>query len=357
MIPLRVPVTSDAQAPFVTRLVGARSGRRRDSYQLSSRPNQSLWCGESGLFEMDLGGEELVGDVVLINPAAKRAERLIRASSRFNSLLVTEQCDQLCVMCSQPPKKTHVDRFDQLEQACLLAPPDMTIGITGGEPMIHAEALLGMVERALAKRPDLSFHILSNGQHFTADHEQRFRDPVYRRVVWGIPLYSAEDVVHDAVVGKPGAYERLLESFAHLLLGHARIELRTVLIKATVAGLGGLATFVTQNLPFIEQWSLMGLENIGFARNRWRDLAIDTRSAFSDIGPAIDWTTLFGVHTRLFNIPLCHLPGPYRPFAAASISDWKQRFGTRCASCSQQSDCSGFFAWHPDELVEEVDPL
>ncbi|MBL7373277.1 His-Xaa-Ser system radical SAM maturase HxsC, partial [Escherichia coli] len=81
----------------------------------------------------------------------------------------TERCDQLCVMCSQPPKKTHVDRFALFEQACLLAEPDSVIGISGGEPTLYKAELLGMIERVLTARPDLAFHVLTNGQHFQSE--------------------------------------------------------------------------------------------------------------------------------------------------------------------------------------------
>jgi His-Xaa-Ser system radical SAM maturase HxsC len=357
MIPLALSVTSDAAAPFVTRLSAGHPGQAAESGQLSSDGERSLWCGSQGLFEIDRGAADLIGDVVLVDPERGRLDRLIRASSPHNTLLVTEQCDQLCIMCSQPPKKTHVDRFDLLEQACLLAPAGQTIGISGGEPMLHAPQLLRMIEKVLTARDDLGFHVLTNGQHFEREHVTRLSNPVYSRVVWGIPLYAADPVVHDAVVAKPGAFDRLMASFAHLLLAGARIELRTVLTRATLPGLAALARFVVRELSHIEQWSLMGLENIGFARNRWSELFVDLPSAFTPIGQALDRATLHGVPARLFNLPLCQVPAEFRPFAVASISDWKQRFGAACSDCSGRPQCSGFFEWHPSDLVENVIPL
>ncbi len=45
------------------------------------------------------------GDVLLLLPGQASAHRLIRAQSEHNTFLVTEQCDQLCVMCSQPLRR------------------------------------------------------------------------------------------------------------------------------------------------------------------------------------------------------------------------------------------------------------
>ncbi len=357
MIQLTLPAASAAPESFVTRLSKGELVSPTDSRFVSTDAGSSLWCGEHGLFEIENNEEHIGGDVVLIDPKAGRADRLIRARSIHNTLLVTEQCDQLCVMCSQPPKKTHEDRFDFFEEACLLAPEGQTIGISGGEPMLHSDRLLQMVERVLLSRQDLQFHILTNAQHFRKDHINRFRNSIYKRVVWGIPIYSSDPPVHDSIVAKPGAFEILLASFENLLVSGARIELRTVLTKTTVDGLDELSRFVAHNLQYIEQWSLMGLENIGFARNRWDDLHFDITAGFEQIGQAIDRSTLFGIATRLFNIPLCHIPVEFRSFAIASISDWKQRFGAACDQCSAKPDCSGFFEWHPDELVDGVTPL
>ncbi|WP_420607350.1 His-Xaa-Ser system radical SAM maturase HxsC [Novosphingopyxis sp.] len=357
MIPLSLNAVSDARAPFISRLTRGEVQSDWDSRCISVSADSSVWCGDNGLFELSQGGENLAGDIILIDPHSGRADRLIRSGSPHNTLLVTEQCDQLCVMCSQPPKKSHNDRFALLTQACLLAPDGMTIGISGGEPTLHMEPLLTMVETVLANRSDLSFHILTNAQHFEPEHILRLQKPDFRRLVWGIPLYSADPVVHDMIVAKPGAFERLVISFERLLMAGARIELRTVLTATNFAALAQLSRFVVQNLPHIEQWSLMGLENIGFARNKWSDLYVDIAADFGPLAAAIDRAQLHGIAARLFNIPLCHVPTGYRSSAVASISDWKQRFGASCEPCRAKADCSGFFEWHPDELVEKVTPL
>ena len=182
-------------------------------------------------------GEGLLGDVVFARPASNRIERWVRARSPHNTLLVTERCDQLCVMCSQPPKKTHHDLFGAFERACLLAPENITIGVSGGEPTLFKESLFDLIERTRDKRPDLSFHVLTNGQHFARADQARLMQPAFRQVLWGVPLYAAIGNLHDAVVQKPGAFSRLLEGFSILAEAGQRIELRTTLMRATYAGL------------------------------------------------------------------------------------------------------------------------
>lgn len=353
MIPLRLPAQIEGDEPFVTRVrYRTTSGlviTGSDSVIVAEDGNGIVLCGDGGLVSVDgAPSADLIGDVVLVDPARGAVERLIRANSSHNTLLVTERCDQLCQMCSQPPKKTHHDRFAFLRQACLLAPDDITIGITGGEPTLYKNGLLELIEAVLAERPDLSFHVLSNGQHFDADDTVRLRDKRYQRVVWGIPVYSADAATHDRIVGKEGAFDRLHESFAVLAKARARIELRTVVLQDNACHLPAIARYVIYRLPFIETWSIMQLENIGFARRRWHELFYDHQQGFEPIAAALDLAALHAVSAALFNMPLCTLPERYRPFAVRSISDWKQRYVEPCQRCNRRAECAGFFEWHPE---------
>jgi len=357
MIPLTLPSTSDAEEPFVTRLWRKPQGTHGpfESVLVDEDTEGLAYSGPAGLLSIDgASADSLDGDIVLVQPRRQRAERLIRAGSRHNTLLVTERCDQLCVMCSQPPKKTHHDRFDLLEQSCLLADPGVLIGISGGEPTLYKERLLVMLERVLSARPDLQFHILSNAQHFDAFDVDRLRAPLYRKVSWGIPLYAAEPELHDEIVGKTGAFGRLEESFAHLINAGARVELRTVLLRNNLTALPRLGRYVSARLRFIEAWSIMQLEHIGFAKGRWSELYVDHRERFELVGGAIDHATMRGLRAQLFNFPRCSVPPAYRRFAIASISDWKRKYAPACDRCTEKSTCSGFFEWHPDEEAGRI---
>lgn len=359
MIPLNLSALAEHHEAFVTRLRRSRVGAGlQDSVWVNGVGDSHVFAGRDGLVALE-GAEAsaLDGDVLLVDPVRGSAERLFRAGSAHNTLLVTERCDQLCVMCSQPPKKTHDDRFELLEQACLLAEADAMIGITGGEPTLYKKQLLDLIERVHAARPDLGFHVLSNAQHIETADIERLRRPAFRQVTWGIPLYAAEPALHDRIVGKPGAFERLMSSFAALVRAGQRIELRTVIIQDNASQLPELARLVSARLRFVAAWSIMQLEHVGFAKGRWRSLYVAHHKNFAPIGEAIDIARLHGIHARLFNFPLCSVPEPYRELAAPSISDWKRKYAAGCEECRAQSECSGFFEWHPDDALGDVTPL
>lgn len=364
MIQLVLPAVAEGERPFVTRLVRRGEGgwNPAESYLLEEHSGGGAFSGRNGLITVDgVPAGDLDGDVVLVHPGLDRpgrVERLLRAGSMHNTLLVTERCDQLCIMCSQPPKKTHVDRFDLLEAACLLAEQGTLIGISGGEPTLYKDQLFGMMERVLDARSDLEFHVLSNAQHFEARDIERLRNPLYRRVSWGIPLYAAEPGLHDRIVGKADAFRRLEESFAWLTLAGARVELRTVLLSANGDALPSLARYIATRLRFIEVWSIMQLENIGYARGRWPQLYVRHADDFRPVASALEQAALFGVRAQLFNFPRCTVPAPFRNIAVASISDWKRKYMSACADCRERDDCCGFFEWHPeDDASAGVSPL
>jgi His-Xaa-Ser system radical SAM maturase HxsC len=300
----------------------------------------------------------LDGDVLMILPGQPSAHRLIRATSMHNTLLITEQCDQLCVMCSQPPKKHHLDFFDQFAIAAKLAPSGAYIGISGGEPLLHKARLFEFLASSAVARPDLRFHVLTNAQHLEAEDMKCLDEIGPERVLWGIPLYASDSKLHDEIVGKPGAFHRLERNLAFLMRAGALVELRTVVMQQNWGFLPDLANFVANRLPFVSVWALMQLERIGYGRMNWRNTFKDTSTEFSALKSAINMAVAKGVEVALYNFPLCSVPPDYRQFAPSTISDWKRKFLHVCRECSSRSACGGFFEWYShDEGFEGIRPL
>lgn len=355
MIPLRIASsTLPIASPLVLRLrctpePDARTALGHDAYLVSQ---------SGGIAEFDVEGlslriqiadaPSLDGDIVLAVPKRRSIQRIIRSRSRHNTLLITEQCDQLCVMCSQPPKDGHVDLFDEYQQALLLSPENAMIGISGGEPLLHKDRLFAMLLTIKDRRPDLRFHVLTNAQHFQRSDMGVVEQLGPDRVQWGIPLYAAESGLHDQIVVKQGAFATLQKSLAMLGQNGARIELRTVLLKSNVNELEALAFYIARHLPFIDFWAIMQLENIGFGRMNWDREFFDHSATFLPIGSAVDTAAAFGTRARLYNFPFCTVPKHYQDLAVTSISDWKNKYLATCDGCSAMGRCAGFFEWHPE---------
>jgi His-Xaa-Ser system radical SAM maturase HxsC len=284
-------------------------------------------------------------------------QRLIRKDANTNSILVTEECDQLCVMCSQPPKQKRYDRFDLYFEAVQLAPQGAVIGITGGEPTLLAQQLLAFIQDSCSARPDVAFHILSNGQHFARLPRGSLKG-IAAKILWGIPIYAPDPALHDRIVGKIGAYETLMDSFNWLFAERATVELRTVVMAQNLQALPHLADFICTHLRRAHHWAVMQLENYGYGKLNWAQIFADTSLDFCDVARALRRCERAGIETRLYNFPLCTVPVELRARAAKSISDWKQKYLPDCEGCQQRQICCGFFEWYNvDAGFARISPL
>lgn len=343
--------------PFIVRVGSLEGNDALDAPFIGERGLGLAYSHAGTVFEINgVQPDEVAGDVLLIVPQRQVAHRLLRASSKHNTLLVTEQCDQLCVMCSQPPKPQHEDLFDHFIQAVLLAPRDSVIGVSGGEPMLHKERLFFFLQSALAARSDLKFHILTNGQHFE-DEDINWLRRWQRNLLWGIPLYAANAETHDAIVGKQGAHSRLLKSLVIMAKSGSAVELRTVAMKQNSQIMAELSDFISRNLSFISEWAIMQIERIGFGRKNWSASFWDTSVDFAPLAEAIDIAVTRRLNVVLYNFPLCTVPIRYRRYAVKSISDWKQKYLDMCSGCNIVTECGGFFEWYVEkEGFKEVQP-
>lgn len=287
------------------------------------------------------------GDVVRLDPLRRTVATLYRRNSRSNTFLVTERCDNYCVMCSQPPKSRDdgwlVDEL--LEVIPLISQETEEIGITGGEPALLGARLLQLITLMKQYLPTTAVHILSNGRAFRAsEFAQLLAQLQHPDLMLGIPLYSDVAEEHDYVVQAKGAFEDTVRGILNLKECRVRVELRFVIHADTHQRMASYARFVARNLCFVDHVALMGLEPVGFAKANLASLWCDPVDYQVQLAEAVQTLHRAGIPTSIYNHPLCVLPSALHPFARKSISDWKNTFVAECSRCARQSDCAGFFA-------------
>jgi His-Xaa-Ser system radical SAM maturase HxsC len=300
------------------------------------------------------------GDIILVPPDAHRVSVLWKNSAMHNGLLLTEQCDNYCLMCSQPPK----DRddswlFDRAAKVITLLPGTArALSLTGGEPTLHADALIGLLSHCKQVAPGLSVHLLSNGRRF-ADPEfaRRYAAVGLSDIMAGIPVYAPEPGLHDFIVQADGAFDQTIHGILNLAsLGQA-VEIRVVIQKHTIPVLAGLATFIARNLPFVAQVALMGLEMTGLARPNSALVWADPADYQRELVEATGILTTAGIPTRIYNHQLCVLDRNLWPYAVRSISDWKNDYLDICRSCSVRDACGGVFTTSGNRLSQHLQPV
>jgi His-Xaa-Ser system radical SAM maturase HxsC len=300
------------------------------------------------------------GDILSLSPDGHRISVVWKASATHNSILLTERCDNYCIMCSQPPKERDDSYLYGRAKKIVDALPDgaLSIALTGGEPTVEADHFLELLRHIAMTAPDISIHILSNGRKF-ADRAftEQYASIGLRDAMVGIPLYSSESSVHDFVVQANGAFNETVRGILALGAAGALVELRIVVQQATVPVLSEIATYIARNLPFVAQVALMGLEMTGLARPNSSIVWIDPEDYRAELTEAHRILASAGVKTRIYNHPLCVIDKELWPSAVQSISDWKNNFPDLCAPCAVRDHCAGVFSTSHGRVSAHLKPV
>ena len=192
--------------------------------------------------------------------------------------------------------------------------------------------------------PHTAVHVLSNGRAFAATNvASAWAALGHPNLSVGIPLYAAVDELHDYVVQARGAFDETVLGILKLKDRGCRVEVRVVIHAITAPRLAETCRWLARNLPFVDHVALMGLENTGFAIANEEMLWIDPADYQEQLAGGIAALSAAGTRVSVYNLPLCVLPTPVRPFATKSISDWKNGYYPECDACDEKPNCCGFF--------------
>lgn len=300
------------------------------------------------------------GDVVTFDPDRKTLRTQYRKKTDFNAFLLTERCNNYCLMCSQPPREID-DRYlaDELLQVIPLMDRDSKeLCFSGGEPTLLGDDLLHLIRTAKNYLPKTALHILSNGRNFK---EYKLAEKVssiaHPDLMIGIPLYSDISNIHDYVVQADGAYDETIRGILNLKRCGVKVELRVVIHQQTYERLPQLAEFITRNLLFVDHVALMGLEMTGFTKANLQQLWIDPFDYQEQLVQAVQTLARFKMRVSVYNHQLCLLDERLRPYNVKSISDWKNEYMPECEPCTRKGECGGFFSSATLKYSDKIKPF
>jgi His-Xaa-Ser system radical SAM maturase HxsC len=299
------------------------------------------------------------GDIVRLDPSG-HVRTLFKHGSPHNAIFTTDRCNSFCLMCSQPPKR--IDDRDRIAEHLrlvqLIDPATEQLGVTGGEPTLLRDDFVRLLEACKRQLPSTALHVLSNGRLFAYDSFARAVAKVgHPDLVFGVPIYSDLDYVHDFVVQARGAFEETVRGLHNLARHGVRVELRVVVHRLTADRLAQTAEFIYRNLTFAEHVALMGLEITGFAVPNLERLWIDPSEYGDQLTESVRHLSRRGMTVSVYNHPLCVVPPEIWPSCRRSISDWKNEYLEICAECVVREQCGGFFMTSRRRLPEGIHPL
>lgn len=300
------------------------------------------------------------GGVIRIAPDRKSFRALYRRNSPHNAFLLTERCNNFCLMCSQPPKP-HDDSYiidHVLRTIPLMSPETRSIGLTGGEPTLLGEKFVEIVRALGSHLPRTAVHILSNGRSFKdLAFARSLAQLQHPDLMIGIPLYSDISSIHDYVVQADGAYDDTLRGIINLKSLGVKVEIRVVIHQITYSRLPELAQFIRRNLTFVDQVALMGLEMMGFTKFNLEKLWIDPKDYQPQLVKAVEILDRARMRVSIYNHQLCVLDPRLYPFNRKSISDWKNEYMPECDGCTRKQDCGGFFSSAKLRYSQHITPF
>lgn len=327
------PVPSGFRAYIVFASDRERAANLPLSYAVAVLPDEYRYLAE--------------GDVLRLNPKRASVRVLFRKSSPHNWFLLTERCNNYCLMCSQPPKPWDDSWIvDEVLQALPLIDPDTReIGFSGGEPTLLGDNFIKILRSARSWLPRTAIHVLSNGRAFS---EQAFAEKYamvgHPDLMIGIPIYSDLSHVHDYVVQADGAFDETIRGILNLKRLRQLVEVRVVIHAQTYRRLPQIADFLVRNLLFVDHVALMGLEMTGFTKANLDDLWIDPYDYQEELEEAVRILSAHRMNVSVYNHQLCILRPSLWRYARKSISDWKNIYMPECEGCAKKADCGGFFA-------------
>lgn len=267
--------------------------------------------------------------------------------SNSNVLFVTEQCNNNCIMCCQPPKNADDFGYYFKHNVRLIqtAPKDVkTVCITGGEPTLAGDNFIKLIELVRETLPETDIHILSNGRNF-ADMKfvKRLKCAGGEKFFCGIPLHSDYCGDHDKIAGRKNAFNETILGLYNLAAENIPIELRIVINALNYYRLPQMSDFIFRNLYFVSWSAFMAMEYTGYAVKNATKIYAEPLDYMPQLCRAIQNLSDFGMEATIYNIPLCLIPKDFRRFAAKSISDWKTKYLEQCNTCTEKDKCCGLF--------------
>lgn len=286
-------------------------------------------------------------DVIRISKEKSAIRVLYRANSPNNGILITEQCNHYCLMCSQPPRD--VDDSWLIAETLALIPmvPKYTreICFTGGEPTLFGERFLDILRLTKSYLPETGIHILSNGRAFKSEaFTKSYASINHPDMMIGIPIYSDDPAQHDYIVQAKGAFDETILGILNLKKHNQKVEIRIVLHQQSIGRLKKLCEFIGRNLLFVDHVALMGLEMTGFTRGNLDKLWIDPFDYKDLLSESVQILAKYGMNVSVYNHQLCLVNDDVLPYYKKSISDWKNEFIDDCNGCKRLNECGGLFS-------------
>lgn len=306
--------------------------------------NELFW----GNLDSHIGSGEkylATGDIVYISNDLL-INKIGNVSSNDTSILITNRCNQDCIMCAQGGNDDNKNDSVTNEICSIVAEIYLKkkvpiIGISGGEPSLCLNQINQLLAKCSKGKFSPAIEILSNSALFENEDSVKNLEKI-KNMSFHIPLYSDSERIHNAIVRRKHFY-KTIKGIYNLAKYRYAIEIRNVIMKCNYERLPNWAEFISHNFPFVCHVAIMGLEPMGNALSNIKKIWIEPAETINELSSAIQILNRAQINVSVYNYPLCLLPPKLRDYYAPSISDWKRLYINECHKCQKKNICCGIF--------------
>ena len=283
-------------------------------------------------------------------------------NSNSNVLFVTNQCNNHCIMCCQPPQQDNDFNFFYNQNVKLIksAPKETkVVCITGGEPTLIGEDNFIKILNAVKQHfPFTKILLLTNGRTL-GDRVflNRFIDNKPQKLRVAIPLHGSTPEKHDTITRAKGSFYQTVRAVKGLLQAKVEVELRIVVSKLNMDDITDIAFYIIRNFPSVTVVNFVGLEMRGNCVLNHEKVIVSYEKAFQSSKKAIILLMKSGIDVGLYNFPYCMIDRGFWPIAQKSISAYKSMFYEECENCEMRESCCGIFKATMDYYQPQVYPV
>ncbi|MCH5138434.1 His-Xaa-Ser system radical SAM maturase HxsC [Clostridiaceae bacterium UIB06] len=287
-------------------------------------------------------------DVVEINPLTLTVRVLYRANSTDNFLMLTNKCNNNCIMCPDSLKTRTENRKIPVDiikrQIDLIDKKTPFLCITGGEPTLLKEEFIEIISYCKEKLPETEYILLSNGRMFYyKKFAEDFSKSRPKNLIIAMPIHGHSPELHDSIAGIKDSFIQTFYGIKNLYNMGEKIELRIVVNRLNYKVLSNISAMISKYFPKVLRVNFMAMEMLGNAVTNKEKVWIDFQSVQPELKKAILILLKSGITVKVYNFPLCCLDKSLWNLNVRSISDYKIRYKDKCQSCSAIKTCGGFF--------------
>ncbi len=272
---------------------------------------------------------------------------------------LTMVCNERCPFCNVPmedfPSRPTPEDEVLAQLDAFAAAGDQTVTLSGGEPTLLKQRLLGTL-RAARERGIPFAELQTNAVIVDAAYAKSLAEAGLTSAF--VSLLSQDASHHDALAGLEGAWPRTLAGIDALLDAGIRVALNVVVARRTQHLLAGFVDFVAERLPRVHSISLSAVQPHGRAADR-----LELLPDYAVLGPQVlDARVRATKHGIALLNPYCGLPAcvGWHDGLSQSVEAIESRLaaagprgleqagnkshGEPCTRCALRPRCGG--AWH-----------